>query len=288
MRKQKLYALAQDITPPILFKFIKRTRFYSFLKKIFDKFNESSVAKVVVVETGPLQGLSLKFNPDGAWQQQMLSGTYDKEILEIVTKLSLTDKTIYDIGAHIGIHSLLFAKLVGKDGAVHGFEPNQYNAERFKEIVTLNPELSSIIHVHQLALGEEVGETMFLSNNDLEGGSSTGGFVDKANTIWKREVYLEQTGFTPTPVKQDTVDNLVDSQTTKPPALLKIDVEGAEQLVLEGARKTILTHKPVIIIELHSIFSAYDCMRILRELNYSTKVLHKEEDGRVIIFASTT
>jgi len=285
MRKDILYASLQDITPPLLFRYFKKTKFYSFLKQKFHSLNSSDHTEIVVIETGPLKGLRLKFNPEGQWQKQMMSGEYDNEILKVVTSLPLENKVIYDVGAHVGIHSLLFSRLVGTGGFVYGFEPNSANAERFKEIVELNPEVANAIEVHQLALGNEIGETEFLSNSDLEGGTSTGGFITNASTIWKREVYLEQTGFTPTVVKLETIDNLIDTLKIKPPALIKIDVEGAEQLVLEGAIQTLNKYKPVIIIELHSIFSAYQCMEILKGNKYTTKLLEKESDGRVIIEA---
>jgi hypothetical protein len=86
-------------------------------------------------------------------------------------------------------------------------------------------------------------------------------------------------------VPQDTIDNLINTGKMLPPDLLKIDVEGAEQLVLAGAVKTINKYHPRIIVEFHSMYSTYSCMNQLKELGYSTEILKQEPDGRIMIIA---
>ena len=70
--------------------------------------------------------------------------------------------------------------------------------------------------------------------------------------------------------------------------MLKIDVEGAEHLVIAGALHTLTTYHPTLIIEFHSIFSAYTCMSIICNYSYEIEFLKKETDGRVMIIAQYT
>jgi hypothetical protein len=67
---------------------------------------------------------------------------------------------------------------------------------------------------------------------------------------------------------------------------MKIDIEGAEHIMLAGAIKTITKYKPVIYIEIHSEYCAIVCYEIFSDLNYDISVIHEEEDNRLMIKAS--
>ena len=280
--KGTIYALIENITPPIIFKSIKNSSVYK--RVVYSMKNDSlnTSAQTIRIEAGDIEGYTLKLDPDGNWQREMLLGTYDKELFSYLKKENLSGKVIYDIGAHICYHSLIFSSYVGKNGQVFAFEPNPTNFTRSKEIIALNPEIQNI-KVFDLALSDFVGTTNFLSSEDIELGTSSGGFIDEASTLWNRSDYLEKTGFTESQVKVETIDSLVNQKIITAPDVMKIDVEGAEQLTLAGASETISKHHPIIIVEFHSIFSAYKCMEILTQNKYNTVLLKKEPDGRVLI-----
>ena len=88
--------------------------------------------------------------------------------------------------------------------------------------------------VHQVAVGAKAGSTTFLRNRDMMAWSC---LADRADVGGSR---LE-----PFEVEMVTLDETL----TDPPALIKIDVEGAEGLVLEGARETLRRHRPVVWFE---------------------------------------
>lgn len=286
IEKGKLYRLFVDTTPPILLRKIKKTDFYRSIAKKSDSFTSIPPSKAVVATGGDIKGFTLKLNPDGAWQNDMISGEYDSELFDYMRSLNLNSKVIYDIGAHIGYHSLIFSRYVGSGGHIYAFEPNAVNSARLKEIIALNPEVASKITVQEIALSNTSGTATFLCTNDLEVGSSTGGFLNEASTIWKRSVYVNEIAFKEITVQQETIDNLVSSKKILPPNLLKIDVEGAEQLVLAGAMETIKNYHPIILVEFHSIFSTYTCMLILEEHGYKHNILKREDDGRIMIVAT--
>lgn len=285
INKGFLYSTVKNITPPFLFKIFKNSSLYGWLVRNSKYYTSTYNAQEIMITGGDLKGHILKLDPNGPWQQEMILGEYDKELFARIKALNLNNKVVYDIGSHIGYHSMAFATYVNNNGHVFAFEPNPTNVERAEEIMDLNPDLKNRVTVLNLALSNEVGSTKFLSTDDIEGGTSTGGFIDEANTLWERDRYINDIGFKVREVKIDTIDNLVSSNVVLPPDMLKIDVEGAEQSVLEGAQNTIIKYRPLIIVEFHSIYSAYRCIMILSDLKYSLELLKKEPDGRVMILA---
>lgn len=285
IRKAELYALAENITPPIIFRAFKKSSLYTWLVRNAGHYTSARTPQEVTITGGDLAGYKLKLDPTGVWQHEMISGEYDHELFEFLKSLSLEHKVIYDIGAHICYHSLAFATHVGDTGHVYAFEPNPANITRANEIITLNPTLSPRITAFNIALSNKPGSTLFLSTDDVEGGTSTGGFIDDASTLWERERYVDKVGFKTTTVALETIDGMIAAGRMKAPHILKVDVEGAEQLVLEGAAATLATHHPTIVIEFHSIYSAYSCMALLQKYAYQTEILKREPDGRVMIVA---
>ena len=59
------------------------------------------------------------------------------------------------------------------------------------------------------------------------------------------------------------------------PALIKIDIEGAEALFLAGAQHLLIRLKPVLLIEVHHIIAMHDTLNILLRLGYHTKILNE-------------
>jgi len=285
MEKGQLYRLTESLIPPILWRFFKRTRLYRAIARRADSFTSPPPIENITISSGDFSGITLRLFSQGGWQKEMLSGNYDSELFTYLKKFSWKNKIIYDVGAHIGFHSLAFARMVGDQGQVITFEPNPANLARLNENLELNQELKLRIKVLEMALGEKTGTTKFFCSNDIEGGSSSGGFSDSATTIWERSVYTEQIAFKTITVLEDSIDRLVTNNILSVPALLKIDVEGAEQNVLTGAEKTIQKYRPLILVEFHSTFSAYACMKILLKLGYTDTILKHEPDGRLMIAA---
>lgn len=285
--KRGIYGAIEKITPPFLFTFIRHSVLYRAARTIARTLLPEPEPTIATITNGTLKGFKLKLRPEGAWQQLMLTGTYDKELFELIKSFNLTGGTMYDIGAHTGYHSLYFATIVGPSGHVYAFEPNRTNFLRTQENISLNPSTESIVTAFDYALSDRNGHTDFLGSNDLEGGSSSGSFIDDAATIWTRSDYIEKSGFVTNQVETRTVDSLVEDGNIEPPTLMKIDVEGAEQLVLAGAKNTLTKFRPRILVEFHSIYATYACMDIFAALNYRTEIINREADGRIMVLATS-
>jgi len=156
-----------------------------------------------------------------------------------------------DIGAHIGCWSL---KLADKYKKVVAFEPHIKAFEVFKENIQMN-ELKNI-DLHNCALSNEIGRKILTiyshaSHSTLEEKHPMTGHVS------------EKFGAT----KVD-VDKLDTFQLT--PSLIKVDVEGHEVQVIEGALETIKRAKPDLVIELHNPENENKIREMLPEVKFET------------------
>jgi FkbM family methyltransferase len=133
--------------------------------------------------------------------------------------------TVIDAGAHIGVHTVTLAKLVGRRGRVYAFEPQR---KLYRELV-FNLRLNNIENAVPLryALGHTTGLTeMDPPVPGNEGSTHVGRGGDRVEL------------------------RALDSFAFKNVSLIKIDVEHYEDFLLEGAQLTIARSRPVILIEI--------------------------------------
>ncbi len=182
-----------------------------------------------------------------------------------------------DIGAHIGYFSMLAAQVVGPQGHVVSVEPDDTNYFHLTEHARLNGLQN--ITTCQHALSNAIAETRFFTNPRSDG----------AHALWNVTAHEQtQTGNADLEAKAKTVctetlDHLLESvslagRTIK---MMKIDAEGAETDVIEGARQTIAAHAiPFIVAEispfaLEQMGSTPDALRRrMHDLGYETFVMH--------------
>lgn len=265
----------KNITPPL---------FYALLKKHLVKQKVFS-PEWVTLTYKPLNGIKIFFDPSGPWQKTIINNTYDTFLFDKLTSEDLLGKVIFDIGAHIGFHSLYFARLVGSTGKVYSFEPNPKNVERFEIICAKNDDIKNIINILGVAVSNVLGTEEFSMSDDIESGRSSGGFIDTADTIWERGAF-KQRGFKEIKVRTVPVDLFKEELgIQEAPDVIKIDVEGAESLVLAGAKNTILSKKPLILMEIHSMLNMFNVVSFLTSISYELKIIKEETDGRCFIEA---
>ena len=239
------------------------------------------------VRSGPLAGSQLMLAPEviQAWQQ-MADGTYDNFLFDAIRGwLDLTGRVCWDLGAHFGYHTLGFAALVGPAGKVFAFEPNPANLERIKLNLSRNPDLASRIEALPCAVGNEVATMRMIVSSDLEGAYSSGSHLTGADT--PHHYYGVYGQFRETDVAVTTIDHLVYEQMIAAPDLMKIDVEGAESMVLQGAKRFFREHHPVLLLEIHHILQMATVQQMLMEWGYQLEVLDREnaEPGRCFVLA---
>jgi FkbM family methyltransferase len=149
----------------------------------------------------------------------------------------------YDIGANLGFFSLLAAHLTGLgEGRVYAFEAAPDNAEAIR----VNARLNRIENVEVIAKA-------------VAARSGRGRLQVVDDQSWSKLAEYGEHPFTERVIDVDlvAVDDLVSGGALPPPALVKIDVEGAELAVLDGMRDTIERHRPAIVCELHDTHAEF-------------------------------
>jgi FkbM family methyltransferase len=232
------------------------------------------------IQSGPLVGRSLYMNPEAqAYQAAMLQGTFDQFFFNYIDRTSWGGKVIYDIGAHIGYHTFNFAHRVGLEGRVFSFEPHPLHLERIKVNLSRNTDLAVRVTLMPVAISNNAGYLEFFCTESVEGGGSSASFIEGASTPFPKSNYSQYRAIE---VEAARLDDLVSDGRCLPPDLIKIDVEGAESLVIEGALDTLRKYKPIILMEVHSLPNMLRVTTLLLSLGYSFDLL-EEEDRRCFV-----
>jgi FkbM family methyltransferase len=139
-------------------------------------------------------------------------------------------EVFYDIGANIGIYSLLAAERVGRSGKVYSFEPHSPTFVRLIENVSVN-RLEGVIEACNFALHEEEGFFPFVYAS-LETGTSESQLSSTPARACAARV--------PSGVAElkfsASIDGLVTNGGFAPPCHVKIDVDGNELFILRGMK----------------------------------------------------
>jgi FkbM family methyltransferase len=154
-------------------------------------------------------------------------------------RLDLKGKTVYDVGAFVGLRTLYFASRAGR---VISYEPNSRNRARLERNLAANPSLRNVT-VRPVGAGSAMGSFTVLWNEQRPGECV-------AETSPVGRMLIEQG----VPVRRETVPVVSlddDVRQLPPPSLIKIDVEGLELEVLRGAARVLRDHRPDLFIELH-------------------------------------
>lgn len=214
---------------------------------------------------------------DGHGARQMAEGTYDEVLFRAAqSNASLHGAVVWDVGAHIGYESLCFAALVGEAGSVVAFEPNPANAREWERNVGANPQLAGRMTLKRMALSCESGQAAFRVSEDVVSGRSSGSHL--ADVMPPEDPACYST-FGVLDVTCVRADDLVASGVLPPPALVKIDVEGAEADVLRGAIATLQRHRPVLLLEVHHVRAMHEVDDVLRAAGYSVSLFDSPEES---------
>ena len=177
--------------------------------------------------------------------------------------------TVIDIGANIGAHTLPLARLVGASGTVYAIEPTTYAIEKLEQNIELNASLESSVRPLQIVL---TNDTRTDFNSIPSSWPLTGSQADLDPVYQGRS---QSTHHAPCM----KLDDLVAQVGLEKLDLIKIDVDGNEVEVLEGAKETLGRLKPKIVIECaphahHSREGGFEAfLELLRQLPYEATTL---------------
>lgn len=156
---------------------------------------------------------------------------------------------VFDVGANIGTHTLSFASLVQANGFVYSFEPQRIAFEFLSANILLN-NLLNVFPMH-VGVSDKPGEILVpMINPRVQ--TNSGAFA------------IEGHGFGDS-VRLITLDSIIVNRLN----LIKIDVEGMEIKVLEGAKQLISKFRPIIFVENNNRENSKPLIRLILDMNYS-------------------
>jgi FkbM family methyltransferase len=158
---------------------------------------------------------------------------YESELNFLQAILS-EGKTFVDVGANLGIYALVACRLVGRSGRVIAFEPSLQSFPILKENILLNGFTN--VQAFRIALSDKTGEA-FLYHGDDPGKNSLGN-----NFCGEPQGEM---------VATRSLDEALDEASVEGVDVIKMDVEGAELLVLHGANRVVSSNRPILLFEIN-------------------------------------
>lgn len=173
-------------------------------------------------------------------------------------------EVFFDVGANVGYYTILGSRLVGKNGLVVAFEPVARNLAHLYNHIEIN-DLNNV-QIVASACSDEIALAAFSAGPNNAMGHLTdekdAGEIETAKNLML--------------VSTVTLDAVAERLGVIPD-VLKIDVEGAELVVLRGASGKILPRKPKIFLSLHSEQLRIDCLAYLEKFGYEFEPLGEDK-----------
>lgn len=254
-----------------------------------------------------LDGKKLYFRPEFPVKEEELIGgielvlreTYLAFDLETEPVVARRGDVVFDLGANVGSNAMVFAERVGPSGKVFAFEP----VMRRPLEKNLQVNGFSNVTVVPAAVGDRIGKTQIkvrancidsriadavkgdniqaetpaqpLAEGDAEGSAADGDSVGDG---------ISHTQVTCLDVDLMTIDAFVEEQKLERVDLIKVDIEGAEELAMRGAEQTVRRFRPKwTISSYHTDREGQKqhpkLVKLLKEWNYTVR----EIDGRRIM-----
>ena len=199
---------------------------------------------------------------DAAVTPGLRSGDYEPHLTAVFERHCRPGMTVVDVGANLGYYSLLASRLVGPSGKVVALEPNSENCRLL--LSSLRLHASTNVELIPVAADAATGWAYYSTHV-----GSNGGIIDDADLLARPGVV----------VPTFRLDDLVE----EPVGFLKMDVEGAEGRVVEGATRILEQDRPIVTTEVKeemlrrvSGLGVADYLGHFGRLGYTPTVLEKD------------
>lgn len=189
---------------------------------------------------GKFHGFRMKLDL-GNWSQRttwFLGRFYELDTQMVIKDLVKEGDTFIDVGANIGMITLLASKQVGESGRVFAFEPNPGAYRKLKDSI----ELNYIVNVDAIQAG--------LSDTESTGILSVVGTHDGVGSLATPEARYEESVTQRHEIVTKIGDRMLQNLSPQKNLFIKIDVEGYEVKVLKGLAETIGKYRPEILTEI--------------------------------------
>jgi FkbM family methyltransferase len=154
---------------------------------------------------------------------------------DLVQRLLSGDDVFWDVGANVGYFTLVAATALANRGQIVAFEPGKNAYERLTENISLNSYQN--IQTFPVAVTDREGEAVLHLLGDIADSSAS--LYQAGDTQAGQEV-----------CRTVALDHFLDSEGLRPPDLIKLDAEGAELAVLQGAQGLLAASPPLWLMEM--------------------------------------
>lgn len=226
-----------------------------------------------------LFGFKVRLDLSDLVQRNVYLGTYEPQESALIRRFLRPGMTFVDVGANVGYYSLMASASAGPTGRVLAIEPNPDLCECLEQTIREN-RIRNIV-VAQAAMAEESGwADLFIPKQP---GNNTATMVPHE-------------GGTPVRVRVLTLDEYLEQQQITTVDFLKIDVEGFEDKVLEGARSALRAKRiRAVICEFNGHWlrsrggTPRDCFNLIRSFGLRPLQQPVEKDlemGNILFFSA--
>ncbi len=156
------------------------------------------------------------------------------QVSKLINRMLQPGQIAFDIGANIGMHTVIMANRVGAAGKVVVFEPDPHPLERLKKNVALNGQ--DWVEVNQVALSRAAGKLQLYTHDD-----SIGNFANAS-------LHAENVGKNTKAIEVDVwaIDDYVRDRALPRLDLIKLLAQGEEWNILHGAMDALRKHRPKV------------------------------------------
>jgi FkbM family methyltransferase len=222
-------------------------------EKINNWFMRGSTGELVIVERNCLRyELDLGQLIDACIYYE---GQFEPETSALFHHAVKTGMVVFDIGANVGAHGLSLARLVGEEGHVYMFEPTEWAFNKLKKNLSLNPKLSHVT-LEKTALSDQ-------NSSKQQYAIRSQWHADGVASVMEEGV-----------IDYVTLDSYCAVHSIEQLDFIKLDVDGFETKILRGGVKTLVSLRPMLLIEMSDYWqrqagdSAEAMIEILDSIGY--------------------
>ena len=226
------------------------------------------------------QNLKIRIPQSGSGSLIYYQGFSEPETADFMFRFLQPGMVLVDVGAHIGEYTLLAASTVKESGEVHAFEPQS----KLFPLLNENVQLNNFNHVtlNRVAVSDRIGKIEFEVFDE-----------PSVSSIRKQVATTEKKNAELVSVPSISLDEYWQDQNRKID-LIKIDVEGAEKLVFEGAKQLLElppSEAPTWVFEYapksYALFNyqAQELLDLLRSFGY--QIYQYFGNGNIVDFSDT-
>jgi FkbM family methyltransferase len=214
------------------------------------------------------QGAHILLDPTDHVSKYILNkGYYERSVGDVLKNQIDTGDTVFEIGSHIGNHSITIRQQVGESGRVDLFEPHPESGEFLEQTIERNDWEN--VYLHRIAISDSNGTVVLSEKSSTNKGSASIVGQDKDSHSYE--------------VKASRLINVIESLPINQVDLCKIDVEGAEYKIIQDIGD--IVHKvDKILMEVHvNLLSEKERNGLYRQLDQYGSI--ETFDGGTIDFS---